>query len=148
VQTKTAEIRILVKQTAQGIIEIGQRLIEVRDKIEHGQFLQWVEAETGMGKSTVYKFMNVAERFPTDGNLDFSPKVLYLLVAPSTPEPARTEALDRAESGEKITHSVAKEITERHKAELAAKQQTITSLEGRVKTLEQVLILFVKKSFF
>ena len=74
-QTKTAEIRILVKQTAQGIIDIGQRLLEVRDRLEHGQFLHWIEAEFGWKKSTAYNLINVASNFQPVGNFDFSPKV-------------------------------------------------------------------------
>ena len=146
VQTKTAEIRILIKQTAQGIIDIGQRLIEVRDKLEHGQFLQWIETETEIGKSSDYRFMDVAEKLPTVGSLDFSPKVLYLLASASTPEPAREEALCLAESGEKITPAKAQEIIAKHKAEAEAakqevkeKQQTITTLQDQIASLESNL---------
>jgi len=146
IQTKTAEIRILVKQTAQGIIDIGQRLIEVRDRLEHGQFLQWIETETEIGKSTAYRFMDVAEKLPTVGSLDFSPKVLYLLASASTPEPAREEALSLAESGEKITPAKAHKIIAKHKAEAEAakqevkeKQQTITTLQDQIASLESNL---------
>lgn len=126
---------ISVRQTAQGIIEIGQRLIEVRDKLEHGQFLQWIETKTEIGKSTAYKFMGVAEKLPQYGSFDLAPSALYLLSAPSTPEPAREEALSLAESGEKITHAKAQEIIAKYKAEAEAakkesfsKQQTITPM--------------------
>jgi len=142
-QTKTAEIRILVKQTAQGVIDIGQRLLEVRDRLEHGQFLHWIETEFGWKKSTAYNLINVASNFQQVGNFDFSPKVLYLLAAPSVPEEARQEALSLAESGERITHQKAQEIIAKHKAEAeaakreaASKQQTITTLEDQIKALE------------
>jgi len=42
-----------------------------------------------------------------DLNLPVSP--LYLLAAPSTPEEVRTEVLDRAAKGEKVTHKEVKE---------------------------------------
>lgn len=63
-QTKTAEIRILVKQTAQGIIEIGQRLIEVKEKLGHGNFLPWIRDEFGWSDETAHRFMNVAQNLP------------------------------------------------------------------------------------
>jgi hypothetical protein len=40
--------------------------------------------------------MDVAEKLPTVGSFDFSPKVLYLLASASTPESAREEALSLA----------------------------------------------------
>ena len=145
-QTKTAEIRILVKQTAQGVIDIGQRLLEVRDRLEHGQFLHWIETEFGWKKSTAYNLINVASNFQPVGNFDFSPKVLYLLAAPSVPEEARQEALCLAESGEKITPAKAQEIIAKHKAEAEAakqevkeKQQTITTLQDQIASLESNL---------
>jgi phage N-6-adenine-methyltransferase len=40
---------------------------------------------------------------------------LRLLAAPSTPESARIEAVERAQAGESITHSAAREIVSEHK---------------------------------
>lgn len=142
VQTKTAEIRILVKQTAQGIIEIGQRLIEVKERLKYqgSGFDGWLQLEFDWSRSTAYNFMNVASKCPTVGHLDFSPKVLYLLASPSAPEEARQEALTLAESGEKITHAKAQELVAKYKAEAEAakqeKQQAIVSLEDRITNLE------------
>jgi len=140
VQTKTAEIRILIKQTAQGIIEIGQRLIEVKERLGYGNFDSWVKGEFDWSRSTAYRFISVAESCPTVGQLDFSPKALYLLAAPSTPESAREEALTLAESGERVTYHKAQELVAKHKSELEATkkaaQQTITTLEEQIKALE------------
>jgi hypothetical protein len=44
-------------------------------------------------------------------------KGLYLLAAPSTPEPARTEVIQRAEAGEHFTHAQVKEIVDKAVAE-------------------------------
>jgi ParB family chromosome partitioning protein len=48
--------------------------------------------------------------------LDIPVKALYMLAAPSTPEPARQEALNRAEQGETITYTLAQEIVHEHKS--------------------------------
>lgn len=123
VQTKTVEIRILVKQTAQGIIEIGQRLIEVKERLEHGKFLPWIKNEFGWSEKTAVDWMNVTKTFKSVPGTDlsmFQAKALYLLSAPSTPEPAREEALILAESGEKITHAKAQELVAKYKAEAEA----------------------------
>lgn len=139
VKTKTAEIKILIKQTAQGIIEIGQRLIEVKDELPHGDFLKWLESEFEWSKSTAYNFINVAEKFPTVGSLiNFYPRALYLLSAPSTPESAREEAINKAEQGEKITNEKAKELIEAHK-QIEEKQNRIINLELQIEDLKSQL---------
>ena len=45
VHQQTVKIQGLMKRTAQGIIEIGQRLIEVKQTLGHGRFLEWLETE-------------------------------------------------------------------------------------------------------
>jgi hypothetical protein len=50
-------------------------------------------------------------------NLDLPMRSLYLLAAPSTPEPARTEVIQRAEAGEHFTHAQVKEIVDKAVAE-------------------------------
>jgi hypothetical protein len=65
--------------------------------------------------------MQVARRFKTVNftDLDIATSALYILAADSTPEPARLEALNRANSGETITRAKAKAI----KTEASTKQR-------------------------
>ena len=114
VKTRTAAIKALMKRTAQDIIEIGQELITVKSQLDHGMFIGWLKIEFGWTRMTANNFIHVAERFKLENfsHLDFAPSALYLLASPSIPEDAREEALSRAESGERITHRVAKEIVE------------------------------------
>lgn len=63
VQQKTGEIKERMKRTAQDIVEIGQRLIEVKERLGHGQFGKWLKAEFGWGTTTAWKFMRVGEQF-------------------------------------------------------------------------------------
>lgn len=118
VQQQTGEIRALMKRTAQDIIEVGQRLIEVKKQLGHGRFGVWLEAEFDWTWKSATRFMNVADKFKFDNlsNLNFDPSALYELSAPSTPEPARTEAIARASAGEPITYSTAKAIRNKHTA--------------------------------
>jgi phage N-6-adenine-methyltransferase len=117
VQQRTAEIREHMRRTAQEVVEIGIKLIEIKERLGHGHFLKWLEAEFQWTDRTAQNFMNVARRFKSEtfSDLTFAPSVLYLLAAPSTPETAREEALDRAQAGEAITHSAARAIVESHK---------------------------------
>lgn len=111
VQQRTEEIRVLVRRSAQDIIDIGAKLIDVKSRLGHGNFGPWLNAEFGWTQQTATNFMHVADKFKNFLNLDsFAPSALYMLAAPSTPEPARLEAIERASNGETITYTTAKEI--------------------------------------
>ena len=116
VQQRTGEIKALMKRAAQDIIDIGQKLIEVKQRLGHGHFGGWLRTEFEWSQDTAKNFMNVAVRFGDNPKIsDFAPSALYLLAAPSTPESARVEAVERAAAGEIITHTVAKGIVIDHK---------------------------------
>jgi hypothetical protein len=116
VQQRTDEIKTLMRRTAQDIIDIGNKLIEVKARIGHGNFGKWLDAEFGWSDRTARNFMSVGEAFKTAtvADLNIAPKALYLLASPSTPDSARAIAFSRAESGEKVTHSWAKALIEEH----------------------------------
>lgn len=131
VQQRTTEIKALMKRAASDIIEIGQKLIEVKERLEHGQFSPWLEAEFGWKHTTAWNFMQVADKFSKFESLDgFAPSALYLLAAPSTPESARQEAIARAEEGEVITHGLARGIVHDHKAPAEPYQPRNYDLNG------------------
>lgn len=116
-QQRASEIKTLMRRTAQDIIEIGHKLIEVKAMLGHGQFGEWLTAEFGWSYPTATRFMQVANKFVNLTNLEFAPSALYMLSAPSTPNEARDEALSRADAGEVITHKVAKKIVQQHREE-------------------------------
>lgn len=122
VQQKAVEIRDRMRSAAQAVIEIGERLIDVKERLGHGKFGQWLDAEFQWSADTARNYMNVAERFGQNPKIsEFAPSALYLLAAPSTPEDARTEAINLAEQGQKITHAVAKQIVTTHKEQAPPK---------------------------
>ncbi len=72
-------------------------VIEVKDLLPHGEWLPYLDREFGWSQRTAYNFMNVAEKFATVASLpDITPKALYLLASPSTPESTRDEAIEKA----------------------------------------------------
>ncbi|MCB0043685.1 MAG: hypothetical protein KDE23_28555, partial [Caldilinea sp.] len=77
-------------------------------------FGRWLEAEFQWSDSAAQKFMAVANRFKSVKftDLTVAPSALYLLAAPSTPEEAVDEALERAAGGERITHAAARGIVD------------------------------------
>lgn len=125
VQQHTYEIKSLMRRTASDIIYIGQKLKEVKEQLGHGYFRRWLKVEFDWGIWTATKFMQVADKFKCVKitHLDIAPSALYELAAPSTPEAALGEALERANCGETITHSKAKAI----KAKAIARQHKQTN---------------------
>jgi len=117
VQQRTSEIKSLIRRTASDIIDIGQKLIEVKDYLGHGNFLNWLKTEFNWSESAARKFMRVTRQFKSVNftNLDIAASALYLLAASSTPADARQEALERASQGETITHVGAQVLVSRHK---------------------------------
>lgn len=104
-----------------GIVAIGKRLIEVKGMLAHGQFTNWIEAEFDLSERTAQNYMNVAREYgdPQKRNAVslFSPKVAYLLAAPSTPEEARAEVEQAAAEGQRVTVEFAKEAIRKAKPE-------------------------------
>lgn len=119
VETATRRLHDLERRTSENIIEMGQHLIEVKAAIGHGNFLTWLESEFGWGRSTAYRMMEVAEKFPNLGTSEVSPSALYLLASESTPEEVRVEFTELAAIGQRVTHKAVKErIAERKRAEI------------------------------
>lgn len=83
-----------VEEAVEDIIEIGRELTAVKPSLE-GRFDAWFEAETGLDRQMSYKFMGATERFGSGAYNNYtslSPTVIYLLSAPSTPEPVIEKA--------------------------------------------------------
>jgi phage N-6-adenine-methyltransferase len=121
IKQRTDEIKTLVRNTAQNLIYIGQKLSEVQEHLRHnksGGFSGWLKLEFDWEKRTAYNYISVFNKFGNCANfaqLDIAVSALYYLSSPSVPEEARMEVLERANSGETITPSIAKSIVESHK---------------------------------
>lgn len=139
VQQRTSEIKSLMRRTAQDIIDIGQKLFEVKEQLEHGNFRNWLKVEFNWSISTATKFMQVAAQFKCVKftHLDITASALYLLAAPSTPGEARVEALERASLGETITHSKAKAIAFKHKEPNQPKPDKPVTVDVPAQTVER-----------
>jgi septal ring factor EnvC (AmiA/AmiB activator) len=100
-------------------------LIDAKARLPHGQWYDWLAAEFDMSRQTADNFIHVAERFGGKSLTisDISPKVLYLLAAPSTPDevvedvmnghiPANTEAIKAAKDEAKKARDEADQFEE------------------------------------
>lgn len=117
---RTSEIKSLMRLTAENIISIGRKLIEVKEQLEHGSFQSWLQSEFEWSEQTARQFMQVYRWSQTIENKNFvfsqlATSALYLLAAPSTSPKARTEILHLIEVGEKVTYTRARDIVDRYK---------------------------------
>jgi hypothetical protein len=94
VQQHTGDIKRVAKRVALTIVEIGQKLSEVKEALGHGRFGEWLLAEFEWTERTAQNLMRVYETFKNDffSDLRIAPSALYLFATPSTPESAREEA--------------------------------------------------------
>ena len=66
------ECRFLMQRTAEAIIEIGKRLLVLKEKEGHGDFTKIVEEEIGIPYTSANRFMNVAIKTGKFPKIDFS----------------------------------------------------------------------------
>jgi hypothetical protein len=96
---------------ASALMRIAERLAAAhklhRHNRDEGGFEGWVEKRLTMSRKTAYRLLDVHKQFGGYESVSqwhtLPRSVLYLLAAPSTPEVAREEAIERIEAGERLT---------------------------------------------
>ncbi len=100
------------------LLAIGDRLLQIKNLLPHGQFQDWVEKEFGIERRMAQNYMSVASRFGSNKRFGgkseiisfFSPTAMYLLASPSTPIEAVEAAI--AETEERSQRLKVKRIKE------------------------------------
>jgi hypothetical protein len=112
-----AVIRTLGKRVVGDVVEIGRRLTECQSIVSHGHWHDWLDAQFGWSDQSALNYMRVYEMAKSKNflNLDISISALHILAAPSTPEEARDEIIERAKAGENIPVADVKETIARAK---------------------------------
>lgn len=142
-RSSAERIREKVKRTIEDIIEVGKELLAVKEVVGHGNFGAWLRAEFGWTDRTARNFMAVAEQFgpktETLSEMKIDPTAAYLLAAPSAPDEARQQAIERAEAGEQVTTAVAKEIlAEARKKKRPRRQKTLPAARLGVRLVKSL----------
>lgn len=126
--TLRAEILIFKGQAAMNMIEIGKRLVEVKEQLPHGTFGKWVEDEVQFTQQTANKFMRVAREmanYAPARNLDTS-KAFELLALPAE----EREEFIRQNPVEDMTKSELREAIKARKEAEEKAQEMLKELEG------------------
>ncbi len=125
-----AEIRTFTASMLNSIIEIGRRMCEAKEMLEHGEFIPWIEQNTGYSQSTANNFMRLYREYgeeqgslfgtgvsnsQTFGNLTYS-KALALLALPA---PEREAFVETHAVDDMTTAELKQAIRERDEAKAA-----------------------------
>lgn len=134
-------IKLRLRRSAEDIIEIGRDLLAVKDRIGHGNFLAWLDAEFSMAERTARKFMEVAKVYGSKSAqyADLQPQALYELAAPKTPLEVREEIERMIEAGEVVTKATVTKLKEEAEAAKKDKEladQDAEAAEEKIATLQ------------
>lgn len=104
-------INTKVRTLAESVFAIGRELSLAR-KLIGDRFYEWADAEFGFKERSIRNYCRVYEQLGDyeDRMTTMPPSTLYLLAGECVPPEAIETAIARAESGEKVTASDAKEI--------------------------------------
>ena len=111
IEQLTTEILIYKQQTAQNIIEIGKRLIAVKEQLPHGEWGKWLEEKVDFTHQTANKFMKVAEEMSNYASMRNigTAKIFALL---SLPQEKRQDFIESHPVDEMTTRELQQAIKE------------------------------------
>ena len=146
-RTLEFEIVQLKGQTAQNIIEIGKRLIEAKNQVPHGQWLDWLDKKVSFSQQTANNFMRTADEFPNYQSISNlgQTKIFALLNAPKE---VRDELINKG-SIEDIPVSELKEqikkLKESNNRLLEDLDEALRENDGEPKVIEKEVVKEVVK---
>ena len=85
------------------IIDVGRELLQVKERLEHGQFVAWVERECQLRIKTAERRMRAADVAKNDKLSYLPPDGLLALSARSAPATAVDAIMERIDAGEQPT---------------------------------------------
>jgi hypothetical protein len=135
---QAATIRLLGRRVVSDIIEIGSRLIAVRERRGHGGWLSWLTEEFGWDVRTAQRYIQASEAFAKYDTVsrlagcDIDAGALYALAAPAVPDEVREQAVEKAAAGEHITKADAEQMVS------AAQDAAIEAGRAAGKTTRQI----------
>jgi hypothetical protein len=106
----SVRLRGLITKFTTDMIGIGRDLIAVKNRLEHGQFTTWVEAEIGISIRTAQGYIRFAVLAEGKSEIVslFSPPTVRLLAAKSTSPAIVEQVITRAKSGNVVPEDIVK----------------------------------------
>ena len=145
IEKTTAEILILKDQTAQNIIEIGKRLIEVKNNLPHGGFGNYLKEKVEFSRQTANRFMSIATQFSNSSAMsNLGSTKLFLLAG--LDEEDRQEVIEENNVEDMTTRELEQVIKEKKEIKKQLEdekeysnelQEAIKEKENQIRTLKK-----------
>lgn len=129
-----SEIKFFENQAVVSYWEIGKRLSQAKEQVEHGEWMNWVNDNLGYSQRTTNSLMKVYKEIPNSqaiANLNYT-KVLKIL---SLPEEARQDFIENHEVEDMTTRQLQAEIKE-YKESLKAKEEEFDIVNSNFNSLK------------
>jgi len=138
IEKTTAEILMLKDQTAQNIIEIGKRLIEAKDNLQHGEYLEWLKVKVQFTERTAQRFMQIGKEFSNTTSLSHLGSTKLFLLA-GLDEEDRQEVMQENNMEDMTTRELEQAVKEKKeiKKQLEAEQEYSQELQDAIREKEQ-----------
>lgn len=141
---RTEDVLGLAYRQACDIVRIGTVLEEARRKLERGRYLEWVARVLPFSVAQANRYRQVAKAFAgyqTSQFEKFDPSALYVLAQTrAVPKGARDHAVQLVERGERVTHALAVQIVQAHRAPEPARKERaadMTALARRMRPIRE-----------
>jgi hypothetical protein len=140
---KSKDIRYEVGLAAKGIVLIGRDLKSVKDILEHGQFVLWVQQECNFSVRSAQKFLRAAAF--VDGKSAsaalLTPGNVYRLSAKNAPPEVVNAVIERAAAGEISEAEIAEMFREYDEQKRGAARKG-SETDECVKNVQEILKRF------
>ena len=133
------EIKFFENQAVVSYWEIGKRLSQAKEQVNHGEWLDWVNKNLGYSERTTQQLIKVSESFSNPNTLsDFSfSKVLALTSIKDEEE--RQDFIDSHEVEDMTTRQLQAEIKE-YKEALKKKDEELKFADFNLRELKEIAI--------
>lgn len=146
IKTLEFEINILKSQTAQNLIEIGKRLIEAKNQVPHGQWIEWLKSKVGFTERSAQKFMQIASEPNTNSISHLGVTKVFDLL--SIPQAERQEFIEQ-NNVEDISTRELREQVKKYKEQnarlLEDLDEALRENDGEPKVIEKEVVKEVIK---
>ena len=106
------EIIALKNQTAQNIIQIGYKLIEAKEKLQHGEWGEWLENKVEFSQRTANQFMRIAKEFGSNSQAISNLEITKVGLLLDVPTEKREEFIEKHDLKSMSTREIKKVIKE------------------------------------
>jgi hypothetical protein len=135
-RAQAERIRGRIRKSTAEIIDIGRDLLAVKDELEHGAFICWVETEVGINRRTAQAYISAAKLYEKSATVAlFPPATVYRLAAKSAPAEVVETVIAKADAGEIVPDVVVQgmlsEAQARHRREVRQKRKASASRRRR-----------------